>query len=168
MTAATASQTIGPYWHLLEDPAWAELTRFGAEGEPIVLTGAITDGDGAPVTDACVELWQASPAPSAVWSGFGRAATDRAGCYRFITLAPGDLAPYCTLTLFARGLLTHLHTRAYFAGAPLNEADPLLSSLSPDRRATLMAQPANASGGMPVWRFDIRLQGEAETVFLAV
>lgn len=61
MPAATASQTIGPFWHLLEDPAWADLTRFGAVGERIALVGTIVDGDGAPVSDTRVELWQPNP-----------------------------------------------------------------------------------------------------------
>jgi hypothetical protein len=61
MASATASQTIGPYWHLLEDPSWADLTRFGALGEKITLTGAVLDGDGKPCSDACVEIWQSDP-----------------------------------------------------------------------------------------------------------
>ena len=178
MTPATASQTIGPYWHLLDDPAWADLTRFGATGERIILTGTITDGDGLPVTDACVELWQPSPAASATWDGFGRAATDGAGRYRFVTLKPGPVpgapgsntpqAPHAAITLFARGLLIHLQTRAYFDGEPMNERDPLLASLDPARRATLLARPAGEQDGMPAWRLDIRLQGGDETVFLEV
>ena len=174
MPAATASQTIGPYWHLLEDKAWADLTRFGAAGERIELTGRITDGSGAPVTDACVELWQPDPPASDTWDGFGRAATDAQGVFRFVTLKPGPVplsdgsntlqAPHVALTIFARGLLIHLHTRVYFDGEALNAEDPLLSSLPPDRRATLVAQP-NGSGG---WRLDIRLQGDGETVFLDI
>jgi protocatechuate 3,4-dioxygenase alpha subunit len=178
MTAATASQTIGPYWHLLEDKAWADLTRFGAEGERIILTGSITDGDGALVTDACVELWQPSPAASAVWEGFGRAATNDQGVFRFTTLKPGPVggapganepqAPHAALTIFARGLVIQLQTRAYFAGEPLNDSDPLLASLPPERRGTLVAHPAGTQDGTPIWRLDIRLQGENETVFLDV
>jgi len=61
MPIATASQTIGPYWHLLEDPSSADLTRFGAQGERIVLTGAVLDADGQPCSDACVEIWQSDP-----------------------------------------------------------------------------------------------------------
>jgi protocatechuate 3,4-dioxygenase alpha subunit len=178
VTAATASQTIGPYWHLLEDKSWADLTRFGAEGEKIILIGRITDGTGAAVGDGCVELWQPSPAASATWDGFGRAGTDADGNFRFVTLKPGPVggapgantpqAPHMALTLFARGLLIHLQTRAYFAGEPLNDTDPLLSSLAPARRATLIAQPAGDQNGIPVWRLDIRLQGADETVFLEV
>jgi len=178
MTAATASQTIGPYWHLLDDPAWADLTRFGAAGERIALLGSIVDGDGVPVSDACVELWQPSPPASATWNGFGRAATDAEGNFRFVTLKPGPVAgapgantpqaPHGALTIFARGLLIHLHTRVYFDGEALNETDPLLASLEPARRATLLARPVGTRDGLPAWRLDIRLQGEDETVFLEI
>lgn len=178
MPAATASQTIGPYWHLLEEPSWADLTRFGAAGERIALIGNITDGDGVPVADACVELWQASPPASADWDGFGRAATDVEGNFRFVTLKPGPVpgppgantpqAPHAGITLFARGLLIHLQTRAYFEGEALNERDPLLASLNPARRATLIARPVGERDGLPAWRLDIRLQGDDETVFLDI
>ncbi len=173
MAAATASQTIGPYWHLLEDKDWADLTRFGAEGERVTLIGRIADGAGEPVTDACVELWQASPPASARFTGFGRCGTDRDGMFRFTTLRPGPLpgrgnalqAPHVALQVFARGLLRGLATRAYFAGEPRNETDPLLASIDdPARRDTLLARAA----GPGTWRFDIRLQGSGETVFLDV
>jgi protocatechuate 3,4-dioxygenase alpha subunit len=177
-TPATASQTIGPYWHLLEQPGWADLTRFGATGDKIALVGTIVDGDGLPVGDACVELWQPSPPTSDTWDGFGRTATDAEGNFRFVTLKPGPVpgapvanapqAPHAAITLFARGLLIHLHTRAYFEGDPLNERDPLLASLDAGRRATLIARPVGEHGGLPAWRLDIRLQGEDETVFLEV
>lgn len=178
MTPATTSQTIGPYWHLLEDPSWSDLTRFGAEGERIALLGTVTDGDGTLVTDACVELWQPSPGVSPTWDGFGRAATDATGTYRFITLKPGPVdgapgantpqAPHVALTLFARGLLFQVQTRAYFDGEPLNDTDPLLASLEPERRATIVARQAAVQDGLPTWRLDIRLQGDGETVFLDI
>ena len=176
--SATSSQTIGPFWHLLDDPALADLTRFGAEGERILLIGAITDGDGLPVSDACVEIWQPSPERSATWDGFGRAASDIEGNYRFVTVKPGPVpgapgantmqAPHVAVTLFARGLLIQLQTRIYFEGEALNEADALLASLEPERRATLVARPVGERDGLPAWRLDIRLQGEDETVFLDV
>ena len=72
------------------------------------------------------------------------------------------------LTLFARGLLIHVQTRAYFDGDPLNESDPLLASLDPPRRATLVARPVGEQNGIPTWRMDIRLQGVDETVFLEI
>lgn len=171
MPIATASQTIGPYWHLIEHPEMADLTRFGAEGERVTLTGRIIDGDGAPVTDGCVELWQASPAASDTFPGYGRAATDQDGCFRFTTLRPGPLpgpgnapqAPHFALNLLARGILSRLVTRVYFDGEALNETDPILGLIEDEkRRATLLARPT----GPRIWHIDIRLQGDGETVFM--
>ena len=177
MPSATSSQTIGPFWHLIEHPEWADLTRFGAAGQAVTLTGTIVDGDGNPVTDAAVELWQADPASDEHFPAFGRSRTDEAGRFHFRTLRPGPVpgrgnaqqAPHFAITIFARGLLKGLITRAYFAGEPLNETDPLLSSIEdPRRRATLIAKADGADG----WRIDIRLQsgalGEPETVFLDI
>ncbi len=171
MPVATSSQTIGPYWGLIEHPEMADLTRFGAEGERIVLTGRITDGDGSLVTDGCVEIWQSSPAADDVFPGYGRSATNKQGEYRFTTLKPGPVAgsgntqqaPHIAINFFARGVLTHLYTRAYFDGEALNETDPLLGLIEDEaRRQTLIAR--NEGGN--VWRMDIRLQGEGETVFI--
>ena len=110
--------------------------------------------------------------------GGGGAATDIAGNSGCGPPTPGPVpgavgantpqAPHLALTLFARGLLIHLQTRAYFDGDPLNEADPLLSSLDPTLRATMVARHVGEREGLPVWRLDIRLQGEGETVFLDV
>ncbi|MBV8888977.1 MAG: protocatechuate 3,4-dioxygenase subunit alpha [Alphaproteobacteria bacterium] len=173
MPSATASQTIGPYWHLLEEKDWADLTRFGAQGAKIRVIGTITDGDGEPVSDACVELWQADPPASPDFNGFGRCASDSEGNFHFITVKPGPLpgrgnqqqAPHLAITLMARGLLKALVTRAYFEGETLNETDPLLSAIDdPQRRDTLIARRIDDS----TWRLDIRLQGESETVFLEI
>lgn len=176
---ATASQTAGPYWHLIDFPAWADLLRADgpnakAEGERIVLAGRVLDGDGAPCTDTMVELWQAGPDGlyDGAFHGYGRCATDAAGEFRFVTLKPGAVraegnafqAPHATLTLFARGLLRQLVTRLYFAGEALNEQDPVLAMVPAARRGTLVARP----DGPGTWRLDIRLQGEGETVFLEV
>jgi protocatechuate 3,4-dioxygenase alpha subunit len=172
MAMTTASQTIGPYWHLLEDRSWADLTRFGAAGEVITVAGTVTDGAGAPMTDACVEIWQASPETSDVFTGFGRAATDESGRFVFRTVKPGALpgpgntlqAPHLAVTIFARGLLFHLATRFYFEGAPENENDPILSMIEDGRRETLIARQTEPG----VWHLDIRLQGEGETVFFEI
>lgn len=180
MPAATSSQTIGPFWHGLAYPEWTDLTRLGAEQdhpgrERITFAGTITDGAGQAVTDACVELWQADPPQSPRFPAFGRCATDAEGRFRFTTLRPGPVpaggetnavqAPHLAITIFARGLLRALMTRAYFEGDPLNAADPLLRSIpDPARRGTLIA-PQEGSGA---WRLDIRLQGEGETAFLDV
>ncbi len=173
MPIATSSQTIGPYWHLLEEAAWADLTRFGTDGEKIRLIGTIVDGDGLPVSDACVELWQADPPASDDFVGWGRCSSDGEGNFHFVTVKPGPLpgrgnqqqAPHFAITLLARGLLKGLVTRAYFEGEKLNETDPLLASIEdPRRRGTLIAKRVDAT----TWRLDIRLQGEGETVFLEV
>jgi protocatechuate 3,4-dioxygenase alpha subunit len=180
MTAATAHQTAGPYWHMIDFPEWADLLRAGSgnenvAGERIVLTGRISDGDGEPVSDALVEIWQASPDGryDDAFHGFGRCATDAKGEFRFTTLKPGPVpgrgnamqAPHIEIAIFARGLMTHVVTRAYFAGEALNATDPVLNMVEdPARRATLVAVPS----GEGVWRLDVRLQGDGETVFLDV
>ena len=173
MSIATAAQTIGPYWHLIDDPRMADLTRFGATGEVITLLGTVTDGNGDLVTDACVEIWQASPPVSDRFPGYGRAGTDASGTFRLTTLKPGPVpgrgntqqAPHIAINILARGIITRLYTRAYFEGEALNATDPLLGMIEdPARRATLMAAP----GGAGIWRFDIRLQGDNETVFIDI
>ena len=178
MVAATASQTAGPYWHLIDFPGWADLLRAdgpnaGAAGQRVTLVGRITDGEGAGLVDALVEIWQAGPDGryDGAFHGFGRCASDAEGGFRFSTLKPGPVpglgnaqqAPHIALTIFARGLMKHITTRLYFAGEPLNATDPVLNLIKdPARRATLIAHHAAEN----VWHLDIRLQGEGETVFL--
>jgi protocatechuate 3,4-dioxygenase alpha subunit len=177
MTHATASQTAGPYWHMIDFPEWADLLRAGgpnagAAGERIVLTGRISDGTGAVVPDAMVEIWQADPQGryDSDFHGFGRCATDAEGRYRFVTVRPGPVpgpgnstqASHVVVSIFARGLMRALVTRAYFAGDARLAEDPILALVPQARRGTLVAQPTG--GGE--WRLDIRLQGEGETVFL--
>lgn len=178
----TPGQTIGPFFgYALPYAGDSELVPAG-HPDAVRLHGTVLDGAGDPVPDALLELWQADPAgavPRAAGSlrrdgwtftGWGRAATDNAGHYSFTTLAPGagagasagTGAPFFAVTVFARGLLDRLLTRAYLPGdeAAL-AADPLLASVEPDRRATLVAT-AEERG----YRFDVRLQGDGETVFL--
>ena len=179
MTSATASQTAGPYWHMIDFPEWADLTRAdgpnaGIAGERIVLTGRITDGAGAPCPDGMVEIWQAGPdgAHDGAFHGFGRCATDDDGVYRFVTLKPGPSqglgnqvqAPHVVISIFARGLMSAVVTRLYFHGEAMNDTDQVLNLVPEARRGTMIArQPAPGE-----WRLDIRLQGEGETVFLEV
>lgn len=177
MTHATASQTAGPYWHMIDFPEWADLLRAdgpnaGAAGERIILTGRITDGSGAVVPDAMVEIWQADPEGryDSGFHGFGRCASDAEGFYRFTTVKPGAVpgpgnstqAPHIVITIFARGLMAGVTTRAYFAGDAGLAEDPVVALAPPDRRGTMIAR--DLGGGL--WRLDIRLQGEGETVFL--
>ena len=128
MTAPTASQTIGPFWHPLADPALADLTRLGGAGPRRVLTGRVLDAAGAPVDDACVEIWQASPAPSPAFPGWGRCATDADGRFAFVTVPPDPATPYLAVVVLARGLLAPVWTRVYL-GAPAAD-DPAIAALN--------------------------------------
>jgi protocatechuate 3,4-dioxygenase alpha subunit len=181
---ATSSQTVGPFFHfgLADNATLGCLVRDETRGERIRLRIGVFDGDGAPVPDALVELWQADadgvyvrPAdPKDVLSpsgfcGFGRLPTGADGTCVFETIRPGaerdalgrSQAPHINVCLLARGLLRQIYTRIYFAGDPALEADVVLALVPESRRRTLLAQP----GGPGDWVFDIRFQGDAETVF---
>jgi protocatechuate 3,4-dioxygenase alpha subunit len=153
---ATASQTVGPFFHfgLTSRPNGRLVDRLPA-GEQISLVIKVTDGDGAPVADAMVELSQSGT--------FGRMPTGEDGTCEFQTVQPASHIQVC---LFARGLLRQLHTRIYFAGDPALAADPVLALTPEHRRATLVARPDAERRG--TWRFDMRLQGVQETVFFDV
>jgi protocatechuate 3,4-dioxygenase alpha subunit len=141
----------------------------------IELTGRLLDGRGEPVVDGLIETWQADPegrlgGPAGLFRGFGRCPTDDNGRYRIVTLKPGAVraeggqqgAPHVAVSVFARGLLKRVVTRMYFSDeAQANEADPVLRSI--DDLAARKTLVATRWGGGYV--FDIRLQGEAETVF---
>jgi len=189
---ATPSQTVGPFFHDgLSRPGWSDLTGGGrAAGQVIRIAGRLRDGDGAPVDDAVIEIWQANAAGryahpedrqerplDPAFRGFGRAFTGRDGGYAFTTIRPGPVpgrgnawqAPHINVAVFARGLLKRLTTRLYFPAEPLNETDPVLNSIDdPALRRTLLAVAEAAEGETPRYRFDIVLQGEGETVFFAV
>ena len=173
----TPGQTVGPFFHFaLPVPGGPHLVPPGTPGA-VRLHGTVLDGDGAPVPDALVEIRQLAPdgtVPRAEGSlargldgftGWGRAATDTAGRYAFSTLepgaGPGGGAAFFSLVVLARGLLDRLFTRAYLPGPALG-SDPFLGGLEPDRAATLVAR-RDDDGGL---RFDVRLQGPDETVFL--
>jgi protocatechuate 3,4-dioxygenase, alpha subunit len=188
----TPSQTVGPFFSLgLDRPEWNDLTRGHPQGERIVIEGRVLDGDGAPVPDAVVEIWQANATGRYAhpedpqtdkpldpnFRGFGRSPTDAEGRFRFTTVKPGPVpgrgnslqAPHINVLLLSRGLLIHLHTRIYFDGEPANAADPMLSSIEdPKVRGTLLARREGSSqSGSPVhYRFDIVMQGDNETAFL--
>lgn len=157
------SQTVGPFFGFALPYAgdW-ELVPEGHPGA-VTITGRVLDGAGEPVPDALLEIWtgdsgtrEALRRTTAGASGFGRCGTAPDGSYRF-RLAP-PARPYAALLVFARGLLKPVRTRVYLADVP----DPLLDALEPNRRATLLARP----DGQNAYRFDVRLQGEEETVFL--
>jgi protocatechuate 3,4-dioxygenase alpha subunit len=168
----TPSQTIGPFFH--EALRWKDggNVTFAEPGRRIVLTGRVVDGAGAPVADALMETWQLSPAgktPSPASGstkphGFGRVETAPDGSFRIETAMPGGDCPCIEVTFFARGLLKALRTRVYLAAEDRVRADPLLESIAASPRVkTLVALPAGANE----YRWDVRLQGEGETVFFA-
>ena len=174
----TPSQTVGPFFGFgLPFAGGPELVP-AVHPDAIRLHGVVLDGAGDPVPDALLELWQpdATGAMPHVagsrrrslgrFTGFGRTATEVDGSYEFSTVLPGATAPdgprWALVTVFARGLSHHLFTRAYFVGD--GEPDPvdgLLRRLG-DRAPTLHAR----QDGPADYRFDVRLQGDGETVFL--
>jgi len=187
----TGSQTVGPFFApalLREDAARHVLTRPETVGERIRIEGRVLDGDGVPVPDAMVEIWQANahgrynhpsdrgPASlDASFLGFGRSGTAEDGSYWFETIRPGPVpfdgeqmqAPHISVTVFSRGLLNHAMTRLYFEDEPANLRDPVLRFVPEKRRATLLARRKPDSPEV-VYRFDIILQGTNETVFFNV
>ena len=174
---ATPSQTVGPFfqvWLRSHDPLGV-LASADTPGERLRLRLVVLDGDGAPVPDCLVEIYQADAdgeygRPS--FTGFGRLPTEADGGCVFETIRPGHVraadgrlqAAHVNVCLFARGLLRHLYTRIYFAGDPYLETDAILALVPPDRRHTLIAMAADADAA-PMFECVIRLQGEGETVF---
>lgn len=176
--APTPGQTVGPFFgYALPYDGGEQLVPAG-HPRALRLHGTVYDGAGDPIPDALVEIWQTDPDGSVpqvegslvrdgwTFTGFGRAAVDPTGHYSFTTLAPGatipGAAPFFAVTVFARGLLHRLLTRAYL---PLDDAaaaaDPVLSSVPAERRDTLVVRPDEHG-----FVFDIHLQGSRETVFL--
>lgn len=171
-------QTIGPFFADAMTLEGGENLVGREHPGAIRLHGTVRDGNGDPVPDALLEIWQPDGAGRIVaeagslhrdgytFTGWGRCATDATGRYSFTTLAPGaseaGRAPFVAMTVFARGLLNRLFTRIYLPGDERAlDADPLLAALPPDRRGTLIA--ARDTDG---YRFDVVLQGPTETVFL--
>lgn len=152
------------------------------QGEVIAVAGCVYDGEAKPVPDAMIEIWQCNAAGRYAGSdaredvpldehfvGFGRAATDAEGVYRFRTIRPGRVpgpgntlqAPHLAVSVLGRGLIKRLATRLYFADGEGNDTDPILALVPEARRRSLIA------GRRPdgSWWLDIHLQGENETVF---
>jgi protocatechuate 3,4-dioxygenase alpha subunit len=189
----TPSQTVGPFFAYGLTPTgqyeWNDaftnnLVTADATGERIRIEGQVFDGDGKPVPDCMLEIWQADAQgrfvdpkdnralPNTKFRGFGRCGTGTNGEYVFDTIKPGAVpgpdgkwqAPHILVAIFARGMILHNYTRIYLDGEAANAADPILALVPADRRETLIAK----HGAGNAYRFDIHLQGDDETVFFDV
>jgi protocatechuate 3,4-dioxygenase alpha subunit len=165
---------------LISDKGQNDLLQPETAGERIKITGVFYDGNGEPIKDGLVEIWQADAQgifdhptdplreqADPDFRGFGRSETVKDGVYTFNTIKPGGrngAAPYVNVYVFARGMLLHAMTRIYFEDETANETDPVLGAVTVERRSTLIATRV-ASNGVPTYRFDIYIQGEQETVF---
>lgn len=181
----TPSQTVGPYLKIGFTPlAVAAVAPPAAPGEHLAIEGRVVDGDGRPVRDAALEIWQADangryahaedvrkPTLAAEFRGFGRILTGAGGEFRFTTVKPGAVpgqngalqAPHLVVTLFMRGLLKQLLTRIYFPDDDANAADPILQLVPAERRTTLIARHQPQAKAALQW--NVVLQGDGETVF---
>ena len=167
MAARTPSQTIGPFFHL--GLRWMDYGRvsFAQEGRRVAISGRVFDGAGQPVGDALVETWQRLPEGSAATGeervhGFGRVETAADGSFRVETCVPDGPAPFLDVTFFARGIMKPLRTRVYLATREAAAREPDLAPLAASPRLeTLIAVPVGGSE----YRWDVRLQGQGETVF---
>jgi protocatechuate 3,4-dioxygenase, alpha subunit len=174
----TPSQTVGPFFAIELPYGDGRFVVREGTADAIWLRGRVLDGEGVPVPDALVESWQADPAGEfgGDFRGFGRSGTDDEGRWAILTLKPGPVprppgddetpqAPHVDLAVFARGLLHQVVTRLYFADeGQANAADPVLSGLDEQARATLVAQRTDDGA----YELDIHLQGPHETTFFAV
>jgi protocatechuate 3,4-dioxygenase alpha subunit len=180
---ATASQTVGPYFGIGLQPLYcSDIAAPGVEGERVRVQGMVLDGDGAPIPDALIEVWQANAhgryahpedrqdkplTPGFV--GFGRIPTDAHGRFAFTTIKPGPVpgpngelqAPHLAICVLMRGLLKQVATRMYFSDEPANVGDPVLRLVPESRRGTLIARRLAAGS----FEWNVRMQGADETVF---
>ena len=204
MSEITPSQTVGPFfaygltpkgrceWDPNGSYSWkntveSNLVTPDASGTRIHIEGIVYDGDGKPINDCMIEIWQADSQgryanprdnralPNTQFKGFGRSATDKAGVFAFDTIKPGSVpgpggkpqAPHIIVCIFSRGMIRQVYTRLYFDDEPANAADPILNLVPADRRGTLIAH--KQGGADPAkYRFDIRVQGGDETVFFDI
>lgn len=194
-TGITPSQTVGPFFaygltsngkYAWNDAFTNDLVTPDVSGERIRIEGRVFDGDGAPVPDAMLEIWQADAQghfsdpqdkralPNSSFKGFGRCGTGGDGEYAFDTIKPGAVpgsdgkpqAPHILMAIFARGMLVQNYTRIYFNDEPSTADDAIMALVPRDRRITLIAKRVQGSGA--AYRFDVHLQGDNETVFFAV
>jgi protocatechuate 3,4-dioxygenase alpha subunit len=182
----TPSQTVGPYFRIGVEPLYCDdVAGAEAVGERISVSGSIVDGDGAPVTDAFIEIWQAdaggiyrhaedprAAGASTAFVGFGRVAMDEQGQFRFSTIKPGRTpgpdgklqAPHLAVMIYMRGILKPVLTRLYFSDeAAANDCDPVLALVPEARRSTLIAARDGAG-----YAWHVRMQGEHEIVAFSV
>jgi protocatechuate 3,4-dioxygenase, alpha subunit len=184
----TPSQTVGPFFGVgltrASQPQSVMVNEL-TQGLRLRIEGTVFDGAGATVEDALIEVWQANahgryrheldagPAPlDPNFSGFGRCPTDANGAFHFETIMPGAIhagdgrrhAPHLGVIVFARGMLVHAFTRVYFDDDAL-DGDPTLALVDRERRQTLIATRSGDDRGRAVYRWDIHLQGDRETVF---
>ena len=187
----TASQTVGPFLKI-------GLVREGQEyvvpkntNGALKVQGRVYDGEGKPVPDAMIEIWQANVHgkynhPEDLsdaelvkgFNGFGRSCTDEEGCFFFVSVKPGRVAglgntlqaPHMAINVFARGMLKQQVTRLYFSDEiNANSEDPVLNSIEDaEVRNTLVASKVDDENGMTCYKFNIHLQGEKETAFFDV
>jgi protocatechuate 3,4-dioxygenase, alpha subunit len=182
---ATTSQTVGPFFKIGFD--WLNrdnLVGEGVSGERVTIQGRIFDGDGVPVPDAILEIWQANahgkydhpedtqnkPLEPG-FKGYGRVPVTAQGVFRLATIKPGPVpgpngkeqAPHLVISVFMRGVLRRLVTRIYFPDEPRNAADFILNLVEPSRRSTLIAKKTAGAPGTLEW--NVVLQGPDETVF---
>lgn len=183
----TPSQTVGPFYAIgLTGRTMNVLATDATQGQRIRVEGRVFDGDGKPIPDAMVEIWQANaygrynhpddkqekPLDPSL-TGWGRSGTDENCFYSFDTIKPGPVpgpgdsvqAPHINVAVFARGMLVHAFTRLYFSDEPANELDPILKRVKNKARRSTLIAARTEQNGKPVYRFDIRLQGKDETVF---
>jgi protocatechuate 3,4-dioxygenase, alpha subunit len=180
---ATTSQTVGPFFKIGLQWLYCEnLAPEGAVGERVTIEGRVIDGNGEPVQDAILEIWQANAHGKYAhpedtqgkpldpnFRGFGRVPVNLQGAFRFTTIKPGPVpgpngkeqAPHLLISVFMRGLLRRLVTRMYFPDDARNAGDPILNLVQPARRSTLVAK--KKTQGTLEW--NIILQGPDETVF---
>lgn len=186
MPKQTPSQTIGPFFSFgLFSGGENTLVEEATQGERIYVEGRVLDGNGEPVLDANIEIWQADangiydhPADPRCeqadphFQGFGRSQTTDGGRFWFKTIRPGAVpgedgqmqAPHIDVWVFARGMLIHAVTRLYFEDEDATETDPLLNSIEDERRRqTLIARRETAADGIPRYCFDIVLQGDHDS-----
>jgi protocatechuate 3,4-dioxygenase alpha subunit len=185
---ATTWQTVGPFFSIGFSWLYRDnLAGPGVSGSRVEISGRVLDGEGNPVPDGIVEIWQANsqgkyahpgdPQEKKVeegFTGYGRVPTDGAGLFRFTTIKPGRVpgpdghlqAPHLEISVFTRGLLQRLITRIYFPDESSNAQDFALNLVDAGRRSTLIAKQRDAGSGALEW--NVILQGPGETVFFDV